>query len=237
MEAVETPKMQGNLDTNFLKLIAVATMAIDHAGAIFFPDIGVIRIIGRLAFPLFAYCLVIGCLYTRDIGKYVLRLGLFALISQPFYVLAHHPFDLMQNFWNNFFVLNIFFTLLVGVITIWGLKEKNWLLFALGILTACFVNIDYGINGICLMVIFYLCRKKRWLSALLAAVWLIPSLFFGMPDTTLFGLRFNRQGLSALALPLIFVRTSFHPKINKWFFYLFYPGHFLVFYLIQLFIQ
>ena len=103
-------KIKSNLDTNFLKLIAASTMLIDHIGYIFFPNIIWLRIIGRISFPLFAYCIVVGFLYTRDIIKYSMRLGIFGIISQPFYVLA---FDLS---WSE---LNIFPSLLMGLLMIY----------------------------------------------------------------------------------------------------------------------
>ena len=85
------PKLKTNLDTDFLKLIAILSMVIDHVGTAFFPEYHAFRWAGRLAFPIFAYCLTVGLLYTRDIRKYLLRLGAFALISQPFYIFAFHP--------------------------------------------------------------------------------------------------------------------------------------------------
>ena len=87
------PRLKSNLDTDLLKLIAITAMLIDHIGGAFFPEVGVFRWIGRLAFPIFCYCLTVGLLYTRDVKKYLLRLGVFALISQPFYILAFHPVD------------------------------------------------------------------------------------------------------------------------------------------------
>lgn len=87
------PKLKTNLDTDFLKLIAVVSMLIDHIGSAFFPQYPVFRWIGRLAFPIFAYCLTVGLLYTRNIKRYLVRLGVFALISQPFYIFAFHPWD------------------------------------------------------------------------------------------------------------------------------------------------
>ncbi|MFR3921893.1 MAG: TraX family protein [Dysosmobacter welbionis] len=78
------PRLKTNLDTDLLKLIAIAAMLIDHIGGAFFPEVGVFRWIGRLAFPIFCYCLTVGLLYTHDVRKYLTRLGIFALVSQPF---------------------------------------------------------------------------------------------------------------------------------------------------------
>lgn len=74
-----------------MKLIAIISMAVDHVGTVFFPEYPVFRWIGRLALPIFCYCMTVGLLYTRDLKKYLLRLAAFAVISQPFYVLAFHP--------------------------------------------------------------------------------------------------------------------------------------------------
>ena len=63
-------------------------MFIDHAGKMLFPQISEMRLIGRLAFPMFAYCIAVGAVYTRDPIKYLSRLALLALISQPLYALG-----------------------------------------------------------------------------------------------------------------------------------------------------
>ena len=104
------PRLRTNLDTDFLKLIAILSMLLDHIGAVFFPEHPAFRWVGRLAFPIFCYCMTVGLLYTRDIKKYLFRLGLFAVISQPFYVLAFHPHDFVAQFtnWNIFCTLFLF---------------------------------------------------------------------------------------------------------------------------------
>ena len=84
----QTPKLRTNLDTNFLKLFAILTMVVDHVGTVFFPQHPEFRWVGRLAFPIFCYCLTVGLMYTRDIRRYLGRLALFAVVSQPFFVLA-----------------------------------------------------------------------------------------------------------------------------------------------------
>ena len=121
------PRLKTNLDTDLLKLIAIAAMLIDHIGGAFFPEVGVFRWIGRLAFPIFCYCLTVGLLYTHDVRKYLTRLGIFALVSQPFYILAFHP---VGEFWANLTNWNIFFTLFLSLLGMYGLKERKWWLFA-----------------------------------------------------------------------------------------------------------
>ncbi|MEJ2240562.1 MAG: TraX family protein [Candidatus Bathyarchaeota archaeon] len=69
----------------FLKWIAIITMTIDHIGAVLYPQLQILRIIGRISFPLFAYLLVLGMETTHNIRNYFIRLFTFAFISQiPF---------------------------------------------------------------------------------------------------------------------------------------------------------
>ena len=79
-----------NTDTGLLKAMAFLTMLTDHVGYIFFPSVMWLRIIGRLGFPLFAYCLAVGFVYTKSVKKYALRLLIFSVVSQPFYSLAFY---------------------------------------------------------------------------------------------------------------------------------------------------
>ena len=142
------PKLKTNLDTNLLKLVAVVCMLLDHFGGTFFEQVPAFRWAGRLAFPLFCYCMTVGMLYTHDIKRYLGRLGLFALISQPFWILAFNA----EDFWGNLLNLNIFFTLFMSLLTVWGFKEKKYWLFVAGILVMSFINFDYSTTGIILMI-------------------------------------------------------------------------------------
>ncbi|MCI8653879.1 MAG: fimbrial assembly protein [Angelakisella sp.] len=227
------PKLQTNLDTNFLKVIAILSMTVDHVGSAFFPQYPVFRWIGRMAFPIFCYCLTVGLLYTRDIKKYFLRLGAFALISQPFWILAFNAGDFLGNLLN----LNIFFTLLVSLAAAWGFKEREWWLLAACLVLLCIFNFDYAFGGLELILVFYLCRNKPWLGALLFVLLYLPAVN-GYPEDPLAcvigGHALSFEIFSLLALPLIFARTSFDWKIPKWFFYAYYPAHLLAIYLIGL---
>lgn len=92
--------------TNYhIKLLAAATMLIDHIGAVFFPETEWLRIVGRISFPLFVWLLVQGEAHTRDVGRYGLRLAALGLLSQPIY---QATFDTTE--------LNILFELLVGLV-------------------------------------------------------------------------------------------------------------------------
>ena len=173
------PRLKTNLDTDLLKLIAIAAMLIDHIGGAFFPEVGVFRWIGRLAFPIFCYCLTVGLLYTHDVRKYLTRLGIFALVSQPFYILAFHP---VGEFWANLTNWNIFFTLFLSLLGMYGLKERKWWLFALALFTVSWWNFDYSGTGIQLMLIFYLCRNRPRLGAALYLLSYLTALMNGWPE-------------------------------------------------------
>lgn len=223
-----------NQNTNFLKIVACISMLIDHIGDVFFPQYPIFRWIGRIAFPIFCYCLSIGVQYTHDIKKYFLRLGLFAILSQPFYVLAFHPND----FWGNIADLNIFFTLLICLLATWGLKERKWWLLILCIGVFGFGSFDYSADGIVLTLIFYLCRNKPWLGASLCVLNYLPVLFTTSPDNPLapiiVGHAVGFEIFSVFALPLIYFKTSHNWRVSKWIFYIFYPFHLLGIFIIRL---
>lgn len=203
------PKIQTNLDTNLLKLIAIISMTIDHIGYIFFPENPIFRWIGRLAFPIFCYCLTVGLIYTRDMKKYLLRLLIFAIISQPLYALAFN-FNILSE-------PNIFFTLFISLLSVYNLINKKYWIFILGFITLLFLPFDYNTTGIFFMLIFYYFKNKPQTCKLFYVIYCILISLFS--PFMIFAL---------LAFPLFFIITSSKLKISKWFFYVFYPLHLLI---------
>lgn len=228
------PRLKSNLDTDCLKLIAIISMLTDHVGSAFFPESASFRWIGRLAFPIFCYCMTVGLLYTRDIKKYLKRLAIFALVSQPFYILATHPYD-WQTEWSN---LNIYFTLFFSLLAMAGIRQRRWWLFFLAFLVLSIWNFDYSTTGVFLMLIFYLCRNHPAWGAILYCLSYIPALWSGDPldprSLTVGGLCINWTIFSLFSAPLIFPRTHSGLRLNKYFFYIFYPAHLLLISLVRL---
>lgn len=224
-------KLKTNLDTDFIKIIAVVSMTIDHIGGAFFPQYPAFRWIGRIAFPLFCYCLTVGMMYTGDIKKYLFRLGAFAVISQPFWILAFNSDDITGNIFN----LNIFFTLIVSLLGAWGFKERKWWLFILALILLNVINFDYAMTGLILILIFYLCRNKPWLGAVVYTLTYLPALNGNMADPLALKIGGHAIGFeifALLALPFIYIQTNSGLKIPKWFFYIYYPVHLFAIYLI-----
>ncbi len=137
-----------------LKCIAVLTMIIDHTGAVLFPGDLVFRYIGRISFPIFCFLLVEGFSHTRDMRKYMLRLGVFAVISEIPYDLAFR--DTVLEFGHQ----NVFFSLFIGVVMMYALeKNAEWPIKVTEVLlamwVAVFLRTDYGFKGILLISIYY----------------------------------------------------------------------------------
>ena len=236
-----------NKDTNLLKLIAITTMLIDHLGARVFPSIIELRIIGRLAFPIFAYCIAVGCVYTRNIGKYALRIIVMAILVQPLYALAMRDFKTIDFLFENYKFgyglftyfyfeagnVNIFFSLVMGILMIWSIKEKN-VIAAVTVALSIYlihVRLDYGWQGIVMMLLFYIFIEVP--VAAVASVGLLM-IYMSVPGFfTRWTFQFYTVQLYALAaLPLICWRMNTGIKIPKYIFYAFYPAHMLLIYLI-----
>lgn len=138
-----------------LKLIAIISMFLDHSSDALIGHLSVLNIIGRLAFPIFAFQLAIGYTHTHDISKYAKRLALFAFISQiPLSIFTYFIFGTA-------IYLNIFFTLLFGLISLLiydKVQSKPIKYIAIIILTliAEYLHFDYGAWGVLLILYIYL---------------------------------------------------------------------------------
>lgn len=140
-----------------IKLIAIITMFIDHSGDAIIGQFSFLNVIGRIAFPLFCFQIVIGYKHTKNVNKYLLRLFLFGLISQI-------PFSLFTySYLGRIDLLNVFFTLSLGLLAIYILDvfSKNYKYLAIIldialILFAEFAQTDYGWFGVCLIICIYL---------------------------------------------------------------------------------
>lgn len=225
-----------NQDTGLLKLIAVIAMAIDHVGAVLLPEVGILRWIGRLALPIFAYCLMVGLTHTRSVKKYLTRLLIMAVIAQPLFVWSFYS----EDFLGNFFQLNTLFTLFMGLYAMWGLRERKWYRFLLGFILLGLIPCDYGLIALVYMMIFYLCADKPIVAAALAVLYSFTGnyilynvdhpMYINVGPIALFV-----QFFAVLALPLICVRTNTKIRLNKWIFYVFYPLHLLIICLLRQF--
>ncbi|MDF2547548.1 MAG: conjugal transfer protein TraX [Anaerosolibacter sp.] len=195
-----------------LKLLAIISMLIDHIGYGLFPKVMVLRYIGRLAFPIFAYHIAIGCRYTKDLHRYILRLFSFALISQIPYTIYFRPSP------------NIFFSLAFGVMVIQAYKEnKPWLALLVAFI-AHFSGASYGIYGLMLMLFFYI-HQDNLQKAILPII-LITLTYCAVP-------RYGFQIFSLFALIPICHPWNIRLHINKYIFYWFYPAHILLLWFIK----
>ena len=244
------PKEVGlNRDTNLLKLVAMISMLIDHTGKMFFSQYRIMRIIGRLAFPLYAYCIAVGGVYSKIKLKYLSRILLMGLISQPFYAvaLAHtvpamyavrfadNPLGAVMNFYvQSWAVPNIMLTLALGLMLIWSLREGQYVCaLSVALLVWKAQNaVNYGWRGVALIALFYLTISHWWVSLPVMSAYM---LWWGSQGASyhMFGASFGIQMFAILALPLVYIPTWSKLRINKWVYYLFYPAHLIGIMLIE----
>ena len=225
-------KTTGRFDggRELLKWIAVLTMTIDHIGVVIYPEYTFLRIIGRLSFPLFSYLLVLGVKNTRNVRHYFTRLFLFALISQvPFYLASGiKPYE----------GFNIFFTLSFGVLAIHLFKKRS-ILTVLPVLAALFLNFDYSFYGILLIICLDVLDNYTKYGVI--SILVLSMLFMPLGPTQLFS-------LCALPIILLYKNGSLkiqrevnqkekYPVWRKYFFYIYYPLHLTVLYLMNVFYQ
>ncbi|MCR4611463.1 MAG: conjugal transfer protein TraX [Lachnospiraceae bacterium] len=214
------------INASVLKWIAVITMIIDHVGHVFFPEYEILRWIGRISFPLFAFLLTEGYKHTSNIWKYFLRLGIFAVISEV-------PYDYcIYGKIIYFGSQNIFFELLLGLLVLYLIdreyifKERDITIYVKAFIViaaatlAHFAGFDYRWVGILVIIAMYYMRDQfKYFAPLFIVIYLVN---YELINTA----------FASIALILILLyngKPGYSGKKFKWFFYIFYPLHLAIF--------
>ena len=214
-----------------LQLIAIITMIIDHVGLFLCGnDLGM-RLVGRLAMPLFCFMLAEGFLHTKGKRwKYFGRLAIFALISQL-------PFDLLSNSTVSPIRLNVMFTLATGFAAMALIEYGKWAVIGLPIffIVAEYLHMDYGAYGIAMIVGFYLISKFLGKKKQKIWRWLAYIVTFFTSTTIYVAAKQNATQLFALLaiIPIILYNGKLGKRLPKWFGYIFYPAHLLAIFIIK----
>lgn len=207
-------KSKNTKRSDFLKCLAIVLMLIDHIGYAFFPHIVELRMIGRLAFPIFAYYLAQGAMYTSNPVGYAKRLLIFALASQIPFTLLFDTFD-----------LNIMFVFLLSLFLI----RQGWMYVGLIVVLAIMVPMDYGWYGVLIAPILVWFKNKKWLALL--ALSLITVIYCWS-----LGNWIQMYAIFGFLLVLYVPSNMVMMRLNRYFFYLFYPVHLLILMIIKYFV-
>ena len=219
-----------------IKIIAAVSMLIDHMGLLLFPQYGIMRILGRLAFPLYAFCIAEGFYYTRDKKRYFLQIFILGIVCQAAYFIA-----------DGSMYLGVLIAFSMSILLMWALdgvkkalaaKDGTMIAAAIFVLSLAavaalchFMTVDYGFVGILLPVLAF-ASDKKWLrlglfSLGLAALCAVIQVSGGL----------DVQWWAMAALPLLALYNGKPGKYRmKYFFYIFYPAHLAVLYLIAMFV-
>lgn len=249
LSAISKQKLRGRFEVSafMLHVTAMLFMLCDHSWAMLFPSQRWLTCVGRIAFPIFAFMIVEGYFHTHNLKKYVLRMLIFALISEI-------PFDLMYaGIWFHPFHQNVLWTFLIAMAGIWLMekakqKGKLWLtiltdvlVVLVGIILGFATMVDYYGTGVLTVFVFYFFRKRKWwcyVGQLLVLYWLNVELLGGLVyPFEIFGHQFElvEQGLALLALIPIWLyrgKQGFHNKAFQYFCYAFYPVHCFILFLL-----
>ena len=222
------------MNRNQLKYIAAFAMLLDHLAWAFVPTAGMagqaVHFIGRLADPVMAFFVAEGYLHTRSVKNYALRLFLFALVSQL-------PFSLFRRACFMPPGLNVMYTLLLGLLSIWlwdacGWKPARKVVAVFGL---CILSLpgDWSFMNVLWPLCFFVFRgddREKWLSYLILAALFAGFMIVWKGTEALFF-------LGLLCAPLLLSRCSGEPgsgtAFHRWFFYLVYPGHLFLIWLLK----
>lgn len=215
-----------------LKTIACLTMLIDHVGATLVPVMA-LRIIGRMAFPIYCFLLAEGMAHTRDVKKYGIRLAIAA-------VLAEVPFDLALFGHLTLAHQNVMVTLLLGYfMTLWMRRAERAPLVPVIVfaVAAELLSADYGAFGVMIIALFVMSREREdrlpmqvmFLAALNwfigGAGWQVGQIFVPVQICAV---------LAMIPIGLYGGGKLTRSRLVQWGFYLFYPVHLLALWLVRI---
>ena len=237
-------QIKTNQDGALLRLIACICMFIDHAGKMLFPQLTWMRLVGRLAFPLFAYGIAVGAAMTKHPQPYITRVAALALVSQPLYAVAlghtnnamyavpfaQHPLRALYTFYiKSWETPSILLPLLLGLLLLLCIRERKYIP-ALLIYVLCerfSGSLDYGVGGIRLMILFYLFLEY---PALCFAVTTAHMLAWALDGRgyPIFGVQFGMRLFAVPAVVLASLPIRRKTQLPKWLTYGFYPAHLII---------
>ena len=225
------------LNRNQIKYIVIVAMLIDHIAWAFVPTASalgqIMHFIGRLTGPTMAYFLVEGYTHTRNVKKYAIRLGIFALISWlPFTFFEYGTLPIVIDDGRPLFIpaFGVIYTLFLSLLAVWFWDKGNCseLAKVLGVAVLCVLSIvgDWPVYDVLYALFFFVFRddlKKKWAAyCLLSASFLVGALAYG-----------EYFQIGVFMVP-VFIEFCYNGEggsrksIHKWFFYIFYPAHLLV---------
>ena len=236
-----------------LHVMAMILMLCDHLWGTIVPGQDWLNCIGRIAFPIFAFMIVEGYCRTKNLKKYVLRLLLFAVLSEIPINLAMGSrifYPVHQNvLWS--------FLISIGLICLNERTKKiskKWARITVGILVGIgtvllgyvvglVTFVDFYHGGILMVLAFYFFRGRKWWCYVgqAASLWYINAEILGGIgyELSVFGMDFFflRQSFAMLALIPIWLyrgEQGYHAKWFRYFCYGFYPVHLLILGLIKI---
>lgn len=216
-----------------LKIIGVITMLFDHVGDAILGNFSFFNLIGRIAFPIFAFQLAVGYTHTRDLKKHIIKLFIFAIISQI-------PFVLFLSTFTNDFYLNIFFTFLLATFAMFFYdKCKNKILGFISVIfisiIAELVKVDYGAFGVLLVFLFYIFKDKKVYMSIATFILCFSKYIISIISFPAFYFQYILCAFFTFlaTIFILFYNGKEGPK-TKYFFYIFYPLHLLILYFLHI---
>lgn len=196
-----------------MQLLAMFTMLIDHIGQVYFPDEVGWRIAGRIAFPIYAYYIVVGYRHTKSVSKYMSRLLWLAFFSQIPFMIA---FDEIS--------VNVIGTLYVCLVVLYFIDRKSlWISIPIMFSAATMMELlkfDYASYGLLLVLIYRYMRGQYTILAHLVLIIIFTRIKDGWSLQV-----FSIVGTAAILYgPRLY--SAFERKtVPRWLWRSFYPVH------------